>query len=389
MFEIARLYARELMLRRFAPNRLATDARREAWQLAGIVREMPYQVHDLLEELRDGQMEVGFKHKGLGDLLGKLDILINRLVPPIVVMGGLLGSSILVAFAKAGPEFLGVNIPASLASPERRRSGSGCSSGSCARGGSSARATVGSRGIGSWSAPYDEHVEFYLDFVERGLTTYLPAELAAIDEPAWRTRSRRVRLRSWLWRGYLGRHLVAQGASRVVGVDLPSGLIDAARRRATLERLDYLVDDARELGSPREWIVRCRRLAVSADGHGRPRPGLRRGSARAEARRCVPVLRPPPVLRGHAVSRRARAEVRRRRRRDANSVRGLSLRDRGVLEVGWRRRTGWAPATACPSYVNAPRRGRVRDRAFREPIVEGRGLFAEVPTVLLVLALAA
>ena len=98
------------MLRRFAPNRLATDARREAWQLAGIVREMPYQVHDLPEELRDGQMEVGFKHKGLEDLLGKLDILINRLVLSIVVMGGLLGSSILVAFAKAGPEFLGVNM---------------------------------------------------------------------------------------------------------------------------------------------------------------------------------------------------------------------------------------------------------------------------------------
>ena len=64
VFEIARLYARELMLRRFAPNRLATDARREAWQLAGIVREMPYQVHDLAEELRDGQMEAWVQAQG-------------------------------------------------------------------------------------------------------------------------------------------------------------------------------------------------------------------------------------------------------------------------------------------------------------------------------------
>ena len=110
VFEVARPYARDLMLRRFAPKRLATDARREAWALAGIVREMPYQVHDVLEELRDGQMEVGIKHKGLEDLLGKLDVLINRLVLSIVVVGGLLGSSILVAFADAGPEFLGVNL---------------------------------------------------------------------------------------------------------------------------------------------------------------------------------------------------------------------------------------------------------------------------------------
>ena len=128
------------MLRRFAPNRLATDARREAWQLAGIVREMPYQVHDLLEELRDGQMEAGFKHKGLGDLLGKLDILINRLV-----LGSLswVACSARPSWSRSPPgEFLGVTQPASLVSPERRRSGSGCSSGSCARGGSSARATV-------------------------------------------------------------------------------------------------------------------------------------------------------------------------------------------------------------------------------------------------------
>ena len=70
-----------------------------------------------------------------------------------------------------------------------------------------------------WSAPYDEHVEFYLDFVERGLTTYLPAELAAIDEPLGeRVHGARV-CDLGCGEGYLGRYLVARGASRVVGVD--------------------------------------------------------------------------------------------------------------------------------------------------------------------------
>jgi hypothetical protein len=45
-----------------------------------MARELPYQIHDTLEQVRDGQIEVGFVHKGLEELLAKLDVLINRLV---------------------------------------------------------------------------------------------------------------------------------------------------------------------------------------------------------------------------------------------------------------------------------------------------------------------
>ncbi len=31
--------------------------------------ELPYQVHDMLEQLRDGEMEVKFQHRGLDRLL--------------------------------------------------------------------------------------------------------------------------------------------------------------------------------------------------------------------------------------------------------------------------------------------------------------------------------
>ena len=36
-----------------------------------IARELPYQIHDTLEQVRDGQIEVGFVHKGLDDLLAQ------------------------------------------------------------------------------------------------------------------------------------------------------------------------------------------------------------------------------------------------------------------------------------------------------------------------------
>ena len=71
--------------------------------------EFPYQVHDVMEELRDGQIEVGFVHKGLDEFMSKLDVLFNRLVIALIVVGGLLGSSLIGAFTTSGPQLFGVN----------------------------------------------------------------------------------------------------------------------------------------------------------------------------------------------------------------------------------------------------------------------------------------
>jgi ubiquinone biosynthesis protein len=85
-------------------------ARKEGWQLAQIVYDFPYQVHDFLEEIRDGQIEVGFVHKGLDGFMHKVDVGVNRLVMALVVVGGLIGSSLIGAFATGGPQVLGVNV---------------------------------------------------------------------------------------------------------------------------------------------------------------------------------------------------------------------------------------------------------------------------------------
>jgi len=110
VFEVARPYARDLMLERFTPERVARRARREVIRYAQVLAEAPHQFHDFMEEIRDGQIEVGFVHKGLDDLLAKLDTLINRVVIALVVVGGLIGSSLIGIFAKGGPHVLGVNV---------------------------------------------------------------------------------------------------------------------------------------------------------------------------------------------------------------------------------------------------------------------------------------
>ena len=109
VFEVARPYARNLMLSRYTPGRVAARARRESWNLVRIGAELPYQMHDVLEQVRDGQIEVGFVHKGLDEFMHRMDIVINRIVVALVVLGGLLGSSLIGILAQGGPQLLGLH----------------------------------------------------------------------------------------------------------------------------------------------------------------------------------------------------------------------------------------------------------------------------------------
>jgi ubiquinone biosynthesis protein len=109
VFEVARPYARGLLLGRYTPGRVLARTRRETIQLAMIARELPYQAHDILEALRDGQIDVGFVHKGLDEMTAKLDVVFNRLVVALIVAGGLVGSSLIGIFAETGPQLLGLH----------------------------------------------------------------------------------------------------------------------------------------------------------------------------------------------------------------------------------------------------------------------------------------
>ena len=109
VFEVARPYARELMVERFSPQRLAFRAQRRGRELFQIANELPYQVHDVLQEIRDGQIEVGFVHKGLDEFMHKMDVVANRLVVAMVVAGGLLGSSLIGILADGGPQIFGIH----------------------------------------------------------------------------------------------------------------------------------------------------------------------------------------------------------------------------------------------------------------------------------------
>ena len=72
--------------------------------------DYPRQLHSLLNELRDGEIEVRFRHAGLDELISKVDILANRLVFAFLIAALIIGSSMLGIFAKSGVQLLGVSI---------------------------------------------------------------------------------------------------------------------------------------------------------------------------------------------------------------------------------------------------------------------------------------
>jgi len=110
VFEVAKPYARALLVERFTPRRVVARARREGWRFSQTAADLPYLLHDTLEQIKDGQMEVGFVHKGLDDFMAKLGVLFNRLVVALIVVGGLIGSSLIGAFAKSGPHIFGLHV---------------------------------------------------------------------------------------------------------------------------------------------------------------------------------------------------------------------------------------------------------------------------------------
>jgi ubiquinone biosynthesis protein len=110
VFDVAKPYARELLIERFTPQRVVRRSVQETRNYARMLKELPYQVYDTMEQVRDGQIEVGFRHEGLEELFMHLDKVTNRMVVAIIAGTGVIGSALLGAFVEGGPHVVGVHL---------------------------------------------------------------------------------------------------------------------------------------------------------------------------------------------------------------------------------------------------------------------------------------
>jgi len=110
VFEVARPYARQLLADRFSPGKLSARAQAEVRELGGVAREMPYQLRDVMEQTRQGRLVVQIRNPGFDDLTYHIDHAVNRIAVALIVLGGLVGSSIVGALSKDGPHIMGLHL---------------------------------------------------------------------------------------------------------------------------------------------------------------------------------------------------------------------------------------------------------------------------------------
>ena len=110
VFEVAEPYAAELVQKRYSPRRLAERGWEGAESYTRLLMELPYQVHDTLEQFRDGEVEVQFRHKGLDQLTSQADVVANRLVIAIVMAATIVASSLIGISADGGWHLFGIHV---------------------------------------------------------------------------------------------------------------------------------------------------------------------------------------------------------------------------------------------------------------------------------------
>lgn len=91
------------------PQYLLSRTARRSIQLDTFA-DYPRQIHTILNELKDGEIEVSFRHQGLDDLISKVDILANRLVFGFLISALIIGSTFMGIFGETTIRVLGIGV---------------------------------------------------------------------------------------------------------------------------------------------------------------------------------------------------------------------------------------------------------------------------------------
>ena len=110
IFEMGRGYAGELKRRRVDPRMLAGRAQRYAAEYAQVFQDYPLQVHELLDEMRTGELEIKFRHTGLENVTHRLDVVTNRLVMALLTIALGVTSTAVAVFVSGGPHVGGLSV---------------------------------------------------------------------------------------------------------------------------------------------------------------------------------------------------------------------------------------------------------------------------------------
>jgi ubiquinone biosynthesis protein len=99
-------FIKRLKLERFSPKQVVSDFLDSGEGLIQLLKEIPEELRDILKQLRQGKVSIGFEHKGLEKLIFALDQSSNRIAFSLVVAALIIGSSLVIR-SNLGPFIFG------------------------------------------------------------------------------------------------------------------------------------------------------------------------------------------------------------------------------------------------------------------------------------------
>jgi ubiquinone biosynthesis protein len=110
VFETARPYARRILTERYRPDRLVARGRVDLQRYAEAFLEYPFQVSELLEEFKDGDITITVRQEGYEEAADRQQATSNRLAIAVLASATFLGSAMVGAFVHTGPHFIGLSV---------------------------------------------------------------------------------------------------------------------------------------------------------------------------------------------------------------------------------------------------------------------------------------
>jgi ubiquinone biosynthesis protein len=108
VFETARPYARRLMVQRFRPDVALDRIQGDLGRYAETALAFPFQLNDILDELRDGEVKIAIQQEGFTESTERALGATNRVVMGLLAAAVFLGSAIIGGFVRSGPHLLGI-----------------------------------------------------------------------------------------------------------------------------------------------------------------------------------------------------------------------------------------------------------------------------------------
>lgn len=104
--EIAKPYAKDVILERKSPQRLMIKLLNDLSELYNLMILIPRQLSKTLKKMEKGVFKLEFQHRGLENLISALDRSTNRLSYSLILAAIIIGSSLIIQTDK-GPHFMG------------------------------------------------------------------------------------------------------------------------------------------------------------------------------------------------------------------------------------------------------------------------------------------